>query len=426
MMRSLALLLVALPAVALGQQADSSARLTLSSRRTGAIDSTMRPDSASIAEGATSAAVDSIFLRAQQMVANGQGDAGRALVQAQLDSAPIGSPRYVTALYWRAVVAETAAGAERDLRRIVIEFPLSPESGDALMRLAQLEMARGDRQQALEHLDRLLLEHPNNPSRGRAAFWMGQLLLENGQTAAACARLAQASAATPAGEVELHNQIAYYQQRCVGVDTSAASGTDTMRRVPPTPDSVPAPTPTVPSPSRVPASAPSSRPAAATAEPPVHRVATNSTPMYASGSSAVASQSATPTQATTAQPAAARPAAAHPAALRATTAQPATAHGAAAQPAPAHVTASHPAPSGASRSATAGRYTIQIAAFTSRDAAERLSEGLVSRGYDARVVASGKYYRVRIGRYATRHEAVGAAKALRARHIDGMVTDAEP
>lgn len=415
MMRSIALLLVALPAVAAGQQADSSARMLISSRGVGLADSAARPATASGAVDSATSAVDSVFLRAQQMVANGQGDAGRALVQAQLDSAPIGSPRYVTALYWRAVVAATAAGAERDLRSIVIEYPLSPESGDALMRLAQLEMARGDQQQALEHLDRLLLEHPENPSRGRAAFWMGQLLFEKGQTAAACARLGQAATATSAGDVELRNQIAYYQQRCVGVDTSAAARADTGRRTPSTPDSVPAP---APAPKRAPEAAPSSVPPTAAPkspvhapkspahrEPPAHRADTSTTPMYASAPSAAVPESTTR---------------AHPTTSRSTVERSAPGH-----PAPARQPAARPSHAASSHDARTGRYTIQIAAFTSRDAAERLREGLGSRGFQARVVPGGKYFRVRIGRYATRRDAVDAVKALRARHIDGMVTDAE-
>lgn len=336
MIRSLALLLIVIPAAAVAQQADTSARMTVSSAITGPTDSTAAHDTPTVAAGVTDQRADSVFLLAQRMVADGQGDKGRALVQAQLDSAPIGSPQYVKALYWHAVVAATAAGAERDLRRLVIEYPLSPESADALLRLAQLEMARGDRQLALEHLDRLLLEHPNDPSRARAGFWMGRLLFEKGQAAAACARLDQAEDATPADDVELRNQIAYYKQRCVGVDTSTASRADT------------APTKAAP-----------------TKAAPTKEAPTNAT------------------------------------------------------------LASAPAPTHERDDTSAARYTIQIAAFGTSASAERLRDGLVSRGFDARVVGAGKYYRVRIGRYATRSEALAAAKDLKAQHIDGLIVEME-
>ena len=362
MIRSLALLLIVIPAAAVAQQADTSARMTVSSAITGPTDSTAAHDTPTVAAGVTDQRADSVFLLAQRMVADGQGDKGRALVQAQLDSAPIGSPQYVKALYWHAVVAATAAGAERDLRRLVIEYPLSPESADALLRLAQLEMARGDRQLALEHLDRLLLEHPNDPSRGRAGFWMGRLLFEKGQAAAACARLDQAEEATPADDVELRNQIAYYKQRCVGVDTSTASRADTA-------------------PAKAEASTAPGAPAPVRASHPVKAAPAKEAPVKE------APTKAAPTNATP---------------------------------------ASAPAPTHERDDASAARYTIQIAAFGTSASAERLRDGLVSRGFDARVVGAGKYYRVRIGRYATRSEALAAAKDLKAQHIDGLIVEMEP
>ena len=44
-------------------------------------------------------------------MAAGQGDTGRNLIQSELNAADSGSARYVEALYWRAVLARTAADA---------------------------------------------------------------------------------------------------------------------------------------------------------------------------------------------------------------------------------------------------------------------------------------------------------------------------
>lgn len=330
MIRALFLPLVAIPLVtvtAAAQRADSSTRLAATATMADTMTPTITRALAVEPGSGTAALPDSVFLRAQRMVAEGQGDSGRALVQAQLDSAPVGSPAYVKALYWRASVAPTAAAAERDLRTIVIEYPLAPESADALLRLAQLEMARGDRQLALEHLDRLLLEHPDNPSAGRAGFWMGRLLFESQRPAAACARLAQAERATDPSEVELLNQIGYYEQRCMGVDTSLVHA-DT---------------------------APAARPARTSA---------------------------------------------------------------ARAPQPA---ASHTARTTHDTTAERGHFTVQIAAYNTKSLAEKLRAGLASKGLDAHVEAGGRYYRVTVGRYATRREAVDAAANLRTRHIDGFV-----
>jgi cell division septation protein DedD len=181
---------------------------------------------------ATATTTDTIFVRAQRMAAEGQGDAARALVQHEIDIAAAGSPRYVDALYWRAVVAATAADAERDLRRIIIEFPLSPRNEDALLRLAQLEMTRGDNDQALAHLQRLVIDHPASPSRARASFWMARVYFDKNQTPAACRSLADALHNTAAGQVEQRNQIDFWMQRCHGMDTAAvATGTDSVTSV---------------------------------------------------------------------------------------------------------------------------------------------------------------------------------------------------
>ena len=217
-----------------------------------AAQATPAPDTAAIADSS-----DSIFVRAQRMAAEGQGDAARALVQHEIDISPAGSPRYVDALYWRAVVAATAADAERDLRRIIIEFPLSPRNEDALLRLAQLEMTRGDNDQALAHLQRLVIDHPTSPSRARASFWMARVYFDKNQTPAACRSLADASRNTSAAQVEQRNQIDFWMQRCRGVDTSAVAST--------TPDSAaPAQTPTASASTSAPQTAPPPPPAPAT------------------------------------------------------------------------------------------------------------------------------------------------------------------
>lgn len=160
---------------------------------------------------------DSVFTQAQRLVAEGRGEEGRALVERTLASAPAGSSQYAAALFWRGVMAPTAAEAERDLRRVIVEFPLSRNADDALLRLAQLEIARGDRVRATEHLERLLTEHPTSEARPRAQLTMARMQLDAGQLAPACAQLAAAAASTPPTEIELRNQIAFMQQRCSGL-----------------------------------------------------------------------------------------------------------------------------------------------------------------------------------------------------------------
>jgi cell division septation protein DedD len=279
------------------------------------------------------ATADTVFERAQRLAANGQGDAARALVQQQFEAAPTGSPRYVEALYWRAVVAATAADAERDLRTLIVDYPLSAWSVEALMRLAQLEMTRGDMDKALAHLDRVLTEHPTNSAGARANFWMARVMLEQGRLPDACRHLADAGRTVVASDVELHNQIDYWMTRCRTADTTSVVASQ--------------------------AGADSAKPAPG---------------MTGRGAGV---SSAVPAAAPRAAPAAKR------------------------------------------------QYCVQVAAYDSRAAADKLAETLRGRGYDSRVYGAMAPYRVRIGRYATRAQADSAAQKLNAKRITGFVTEAE-
>lgn len=182
---------------------------------------------------AASTVADSAYLRARNLVVGGNGAAGRAIVDSMIAVSPPGFPAYAEALYWRASLAATAADAERDYRRIIVDYPFSPRTAAALLALAQLESARGDRANAEEHLQRYLLEYPNTSDHTRAALNLGRLMLADGKTAKGCAMLTRTLAGVPAEEVELRNQIAYYAQRCVGVDTVEAGPVTPAPSMPP-------------------------------------------------------------------------------------------------------------------------------------------------------------------------------------------------
>ena len=80
-----------------------------------------------------------VFLRAQEMVSDGNAAAGRAIVDSIVNATTLTSPRYPEALFWRASLAANASDAERDYRHIVVDFPLAPRAEEALLRLAQLQ-----------------------------------------------------------------------------------------------------------------------------------------------------------------------------------------------------------------------------------------------------------------------------------------------
>ncbi len=169
------------------------------------------------------------FARARRLVNDGEAKAGRAVVDSMLGAAVPNSPEYAEALYWRGVLGEEGEGARLDLLRVAIEFPLSPRSADALLRLAQLEFTRGDRVAARRHLDQLSRDHPDAPSRAAARYWTGRVLLEDAKPAEACVALRDAQRLAAAGDVELINQIDYYARPCVASDAAAAD--DERRKI---------------------------------------------------------------------------------------------------------------------------------------------------------------------------------------------------
>jgi len=285
---------------------------------------------------------DSLFLRARTLVLNGNGVAGRALVDSALNAMTPDTPDYAIALYWRAALAATAADAERDYRRVIVEYPFSPHSGDALLALAQLEMARGDRDPAIDHLQRFLLQRPNDSEHVRAGIWLGRLLLEQNQLAKGCAVLLRTRAALADSAVETRNQVDYYASRCAGVDTV-----------------VPPPRPAAPPPKAPRADTTHRRP------PP-------------KDSTRADSGRKTPPRRDTVPP--------------------------------------------NERPAPAKRFTVQVAAYQTRQSADQLVARLSERGITARIVGASAPYRVRIGQYASDAEATAAARELKGKGIEGFVT----
>src|SRR3954465_2444617 len=159
-------------------------------------------------------AIDPAFVRAQALVSDGNGAAGRALIDSVLAATPTNAPLYPQGLFWRATLASNAADAESDYKHIVVDYPLAPQAEDALLRLAQLELARGDRDAALGHLQRIPRDYPRSKSLARASYWTARVLFEKNDVPNACAANAKALAQADSGEIELRNQIQYQGQRC--------------------------------------------------------------------------------------------------------------------------------------------------------------------------------------------------------------------
>jgi cell division septation protein DedD len=157
-----------------------------------------------------------VLQEAVRLAAEGRGDEARRIVGAALAGARLGDPAYVEALYWRARLTAMGDSAERDLRRIAIEYPTSRWADDALLQLAQLAMAAGNPASAFALAERLRSDYPESDLRMRAAFWAGRAAFDLGDPRAGCALL-DTALTEAAADVEFANQVAFYRSRCTAV-----------------------------------------------------------------------------------------------------------------------------------------------------------------------------------------------------------------
>ena len=321
-------------------------------------------------------ASDSIFRRARRMVSEGNGIAGRALVDSMVRATAEGTAAYGDAIFWRGALAETAAEAERDYRRVIVEYPLSPYVDDALLSLAELEQARGDRTAAYQHLQRFVREHPISPARARAGLAAARLAFEQHDMTRGCTMIADARTSAGSTDVELRNQIEYYGARCPAVAGGLETGTGVVASGAPT---VAAPASMAPQPAT---------PAAST---------TN--------------RNAKPATAPAAEPRTTTPSRSKPKAEPVETPP---------KPVPAK---SDSAPTRTTPTVQRGTWTIQLAAYNTRPDAERLVAKLAGRGVKARISGTAKPFRVRLDYYKTRQEAAAAVADLKERGIIGFVTE---
>jgi len=275
---------------------------------------------------------DSAISHARQMADHGDDAGARRVIDSLFRSTAPDSVGYAEVLYWRAMLAPTAADAERDYHRLLIEAPLSARAENALLQLANLEQARGDRRNASDHLQRYLLSYPNSPERPRASVTLVRLLFDQGQVARGCEALRTGRSVVPQENAELRNQLEFYAPHCALYEQVATDSTTTAR------DSATADT------TRESATRETERPAPK--------------PVAAPPSTAMAQKTF---------------------------------------------------------------YSVQVAAYDSPEPATRMARGLVGRGLEARVDGKSRPYRVRVGKYATRAEAVKAQATLKSQGISGFV-----
>jgi cell division septation protein DedD len=176
------------------------------------------------------ARVQSAIDRARALHSAGKDTVARTLLDSLARSTENGSDEYAEAVYWRAVIADRAADAERDWKRLTVETPLSPRAPDALLWLAELEMVRGHPAVARAYLERILLEHASAPHRPKASVWIARTYFDERDFTRACEAVTiMRRSPLPDGEIRL--QGVELQNRCAAIASAAVAAADTTRPV---------------------------------------------------------------------------------------------------------------------------------------------------------------------------------------------------
>ena len=90
-------------------------------------------------------------------------------------------------LAWQGATARSARDAEQAYVRIARQHRDSRQREYALLRLAQLEIAKGDARQAIRWLDQLHRDYPAGANGAERQYWTARALLAGGDTVRACA-----------------------------------------------------------------------------------------------------------------------------------------------------------------------------------------------------------------------------------------------
>ncbi len=309
-----------------------------------------------------SVAVQSAVDRARTLADAGNGLGARHVLDSLVTAVALVPDDLAETLYWRAVLSERAADAELDWKRLIVEAPLSPRAPDALLRLGEAELVRGDARGARVHLEHLVRDFSDVEHRPKAMILIVRSYFDERDVTRACSTIASLKVAdVPPGELQL--QADELRGRCAKVQQAA------MARLA---DSLTAAAASGSAPLPVPATTPASNP-----HPPTKTSVPTSVPVAASKQSVE-----------------------KPSAEKA------------------------PASARDAVEPTRGpRYSVQIAAYDTRAKGVAIVKRLATRGIKARVDGDRKPFRVRVGLYTTRAEATAALAKMKRQGQSGFVTE---
>jgi hypothetical protein len=142
-------------------------------------------------------------------------------------------------LAWRAARSPSTAEAERMYAAIARDHGASRHRENALLRLAQLQVARGSFDEAVRSIESLSRDYPAGWAIGEGRYWGARALFAKGDTAAACVAtraVPAAAAGTVASDLSIMTSScdAFTAQRALEDTSANAMATaDTARPIAP-------------------------------------------------------------------------------------------------------------------------------------------------------------------------------------------------
>ena len=131
-------------------------------------------------------------------------------------------------LYAQTASAANDADVERNLVDFVARYPNSEHYGEAMIKLARLEMSRGDRAGAIQRLTQFAEQVPTGIHHASAMVLIAQARLDNGDTTAACQGITPDLPSAVADDNTLSDQLTAMSSLCAS--RPAASDDATPRR----------------------------------------------------------------------------------------------------------------------------------------------------------------------------------------------------
>ena len=169
---------------------------------------------------------DPRLMDAVRLAQDGLGDSARAVVTRLRDATDPADSLYPQVLYTLGLVSRTVDEMRRNYQRISVEYASSAWADDAVLRLAMLDFAAGNPAGTVRNIDRIRSDYPSSPVLGIAAYWAARAYFDLKKPADAC-RWVSAGLAQASDNIELQNQLNYYQNRCTALAAQPAESTRT-------------------------------------------------------------------------------------------------------------------------------------------------------------------------------------------------------